>query len=111
MAHYLVRARIKREGLAELRSRLDRQELLRLRPFGESLTRGLQGARWDAEAGEALWEEEDYCSPPLAMEREAVLDTYFESIRTEAVQPGEGWQRIAHLPSLWEAVVGDQEKL
>jgi hypothetical protein len=28
-------------------------------------------------------EEEDYCSPPLAQERAAVLDTYFDDITVE----------------------------
>jgi hypothetical protein len=28
----------------------------------------------------ALWVEEDYCSPPLAMERENVLNRYFNDI-------------------------------
>ena len=27
-----------------------------------------------------LWIEEDYCNPPLAMERESVIDRYFEDI-------------------------------
>ena len=35
MAYYLVRARPKPERLAELRARLDRQELAPMRPFGD----------------------------------------------------------------------------
>jgi hypothetical protein len=31
----------------------------------------------------AVWEEEDYCRPPLAQEREAVLDHYFEELSVE----------------------------
>ncbi len=41
-------------------------------------------------------------SPPLAMERAAVLDHYFEDLRLERVSAGEGWRRIAGLPSLWD---------
>ncbi|MFN3928754.1 MAG: hypothetical protein ACK4OK_03870 [Thermoflexus sp.] len=48
-----------------------------------------------------MWEEEDYCSPPLAMERAAVLDHYFEDLRVERVPAGKGWRQIAGLPALW----------
>lgn len=102
MAYYLVRARLK-AGLAEaLRGRLERQEFLPMRPFGAALTKGLVAARQDPTTGEAVWEEEDYCSPPLAMERAAVLDRYFDDLRVEPVRESEGWQRIADLPSLWQ---------
>jgi hypothetical protein len=102
MAYYLVRARPKPELAAELRARLDREEFRPMRPFGLALTKSLEGARRDPETGEAVWEEEDYCRPPLAQERAAVLDQYFEDIRVESVPEGEGWQRIVHLPALWE---------
>jgi|GEM_PF-291495 len=102
MAHYLVRALLKTALAEELRARLDRQEFQPMRPFGAALTQALAGARRDPMTGEAVWEEEDYCSPPLAMERAAVLDRYFDDLRVERVREGEGWQRIAGLPSLWE---------
>lgn len=102
MAYYLVRARLKLELADELGQRLRRGELASLRPFGAALTRALENARRDPATGEAVWEEEDYCSPPLAMERAAVLDRYFRDLHAEPVREGEGWQRIAHLPSLWE---------
>ena len=101
MAYYLVRARVRLDLTSELRARLDRGEFRTLRPFGEALTLALENARLDPQTGEAVWEEEDYCSPPLAMERAAVLDRYFDDLRVEPVREGEGWQRIAHLPSLW----------
>jgi hypothetical protein len=50
----------------------------------------------------AVWEEEDYCSPPLAQEREAVLDAYFDQIEVEEVDEGQGWERIESLPSLFK---------
>ncbi len=103
MAYYLVRARPRRDRLAELSGRLSRGEFLALEPFGRALTAALKGARLDPESGEAVWEEEDYCSPPLAMEREAVLDRYFEDLRVEPVRRGEGWAQVAHLPRLWDA--------
>lgn len=69
--------------------------------LSRDLSTALEGARRDPETGEAVWEEEDYCSPPLAMEREAVLDRYFSHVAVKPVHPGEGWASIVHLPSLW----------
>jgi hypothetical protein len=40
-------------------------------------------------------------SPPLAEERAAVLDSYFEGIAVEPVAEGEGWWRIEALPPLF----------
>jgi hypothetical protein len=100
MAFYLVRARPKEDHLPELRVQLGRKAFVDLRPFGRALTRSLEGAR--REDGGAVWEEEDYCSPPLAQEREAVLDDYFEGIEVEEVAQGEGWRRIEDLPSLYD---------
>lgn len=102
MAHYLVEARPK-SGLRELKERLDSGELKAMRPFGSALDHSLNTARMRAD-GIAVWEEEDYCSPPLAMEREAVLDSYFTDIQVEPVRPGEGWASIEELPSLWDEV-------
>ncbi|MDR5695974.1 MAG: hypothetical protein QN198_06890 [Armatimonadota bacterium] len=101
MAYYLVRARLNPALANELRLRLERREFHAMRPFGRALTKSLEDARIDPASGEAVWEEEDYCSPPLAMERAAVLDRYFDDLRVERVREGEGWARIAHLPSLW----------
>lgn len=100
IAFYLVTARPKQDRLEELRAELDRDAFAEMRPFGRALTEGLNGARREQE-GAAVWEEEDYCSPPLAMERAAVLDDYFEGIEVEEVDRGEGWQRIEALPSLF----------
>lgn len=100
MAHYLVTARATGD-LAELRARLDRGEIRSMRPFGRSLHAPLTGARLDDDR--VVWEELDYRTPPLAMERAAALDRYFVDIATETVREGEGWRRIDHLPSLWSA--------
>ena len=73
-----------------------------MQPFGKSLTRALDGIRHDPTRDEVLREEEDYCSPPLAMERAAVLDKYFDAIQVEVFPKGGGWTRISELPSLWD---------
>jgi hypothetical protein len=99
MAYYLVRARLKPELASHLRARLNSGEIGVMRPFGPALHGGLDNARRDGEW--IVWEEEDYCSPPLAMERAAVLDTYFTELSVEAVQRDSGWARIRNLPRLW----------
>ena len=99
MAHYLVRAKPKPECLGELQDQLQKASFSGLRPFGKALTRSLNEARTQPD-GIAIWEEEDYCSPPLAEERAAVLDKYFDEISVEQVAAGEGWKRIEALPML-----------
>lgn len=100
MAHYLVRAKPKQNLLNELEESLRQNAFLNIRPFGRALTSGLRNARLESD-GIALWEEEDYCSPPLKEERAAVLDKYFESIEVEKVKMGEGWKKINDLPRLF----------
>lgn len=99
MAYYLVKAQLKTELAAQLRTRLDSGEIRALRPFGMALHDGLDGARLEGEW--VIWEEEDYCRPPLAMERAAVLDTYFTGLSVETVERNSGWARIESLPPLW----------
>ena len=101
MAHYLVTAEAIPEKLEELKTRLDAGEIVPMRPFGRSLDYSLRNARVDEE-GRAVWEEEDYCRPPLAEERAAVLDHYFTGLSVERVAAGDGWERIDELPSLWQ---------
>ncbi|HKD05458.1 MAG TPA: hypothetical protein VKB79_06100 [Bryobacteraceae bacterium] len=99
MAYYLVRAKPKPERLRELNRELEVNAFVRLRPFGKALTHSLKNARSDS-ARTAIWEEEDYCSPPLAEERAAILDLYFDEITVEPVNAGEGWKQIEVLPKL-----------
>jgi hypothetical protein len=75
-----------------------------MKPFGHALQYSLENARIDNENSDyALWIEEDYCSPPLAMERESVLDQYFDDIGVEKVEESQmGWEMIIDKPSLWE---------
>jgi hypothetical protein len=99
MTHYLVRARIRPDRQGELAERLAADAFIDLQPFGRALTKGLRNAR--IEPVGAIWEEEDYCAPPLAEERAAVLDEYFEAITVETVARGDGWRRIEALPRLF----------
>ena len=101
MAYYLVKAKYHKDLLTELRSRLDSGEIRQMRPFGTALHYSLENARLDPQ-GWAIWEEEDYCSPPLAQERAAVLDTYFIDLGVELVQKGNGWDQIESLPKFWK---------
>ena len=107
MAFYLVSARPHTDRLGELQTKLNQRAFLELRPFGRSLTDSLERARRMPD-GTAIWEEEDYCRPPLAQEREAVLDRYFEEISVEPVEHGRGWERIEELPPLFPAVARSQ---
>jgi hypothetical protein len=100
MAYYLVRARPKQDRLSELEALLEQGAFAILRPFGRTLTASLREARLHAD-GVACWEEEDYCSPPLAQERAAVLDHYFDDLQIVAVKPEDGWRRIRELPRLF----------
>jgi hypothetical protein len=100
MAHYLVAARPLVHRMEELENKLSERTFLELRPFGRALTASLEGARRMPD-GTAVWEEEDYCRPPLAQERAAVLDQYFEEISVQPVEQGQGWQQLDGLPLLF----------
>jgi len=102
MSHYLVKAQAHENLLAELRTRLDSGEINKMRPFGTALQYSLDHARFDPQGGNWLvWEEEDYCVPPLAQERAAVLDIYFTNLSVEKVDEGRGWEQIDGLKKLW----------
>src|SRR5688572_13346141 len=103
MAYYLVRARPRKDRLKELEARLERGEFMSMRPFGSALSHSLRDARSEAD-GTAVWEEEDYCQPPLAEERAAVLDHYFDDLKVEPVQRNSGWKVIKDLPRLFPAL-------
>ena len=99
MAHYVVRAKLNQNLLPDLKERLDSGEIKVMRPFGGSLQYSLENARWQ-DKDWAIWDEEDYCTPPLAQERAAVLDTYFNDLTVEHVSRGEGWEKLELLPML-----------
>lgn len=100
MAFYLVEGIPREDRLEELKQQLADDAFVDLRPFGQALSKSLRNARRRPD-GLIVWEEEDYCSPPLAEERTAVLNDYFESVTVEQVPRGEGWARIQDLPPLF----------
>jgi hypothetical protein len=103
MAYYLVTAIPRKHRLKDLETKLSHDEFVGLRPFGQTLTKSLRDARRFPD-GMAVWEEEDYCRPPLAQERAAVLDDYFDDLKVEVVREGEGWGRIEGLGKLFPAL-------
>jgi hypothetical protein len=103
MAYYLVRATPVPERLNELAAKLAERAFVELEPFGRALTTSLQRARRFPD-GTAIWEEEDYCRPPLAQERESVLDHYFTDLSVQQIERGSGWELIAELPPLFPAL-------
>ena len=103
MAHYLVEAELIEDRANELRNKVSSKEFRDLEPFGRALSYSLENARFDPEKGVAVWEEEDYCNPPLNQEREAVLDEYFSELEVQKVDRGQGWEEIDHLPALWDS--------
>jgi len=100
-----VRAKPNKQLLQELHDKLDSGSISNMRPFGHALQHSLQNARIDPINPDfALWVEEDYCSPPLAMERQAVLDHYFGEISVERVlSEEESWNKIDNYTRLWDA--------
>lgn len=107
MAFYLVEARPRPNQLPVLREKLADEAFIELRPFGPTISHSLRNARRRPN-GTVVWEEEDYCSPPLAQEREAVLDEHFHSIEVEPVAQGQGWARIRTLPPLFPELADKQ---
>jgi hypothetical protein len=101
----MVKARPRKELLENLQKDLSSGKILKMRPFGHALQYSLENARIDDNESPdyAIWVEEDYCSPPLAVERESVLDQYFNDIEVFHVESEEEeWNMIKEKPSLWK---------
>ena len=75
-----MKARPRIEKLGELINRLESGEIEYMLPVRVVLDVGLRNAKLNSEDHFAYWEEEDYCNPPLAQEREAILDHYFDDL-------------------------------
>ncbi len=110
MAWYLVTARAHPGRLHELEMRLQSGEIGKMKPFGEALAFSLANARIRPDY-RVQWEEEDYCVPPLAQERDAVLDRYFSDIEVDAVPFRYGWEQVEHYPRLFPEILERAGKL
>lgn len=100
MAHYLVKAKPKSDRLDALLGNLRKRAYAPMHPFGKAMTYSLENARL-RDDGYAVWEEEDYCSPPLAQERAAALDEFFDELEVMPVREGTGWEAIQGFPRLF----------
>lgn len=97
MAHYLVKAEPLDAQKGELIQRIENRDFISLKPFGEALTYSLEHAKIDKK-GTWIWEELDYCNPPLKQERAQVLDRYFSIEDITPVEENQGWSTIEDLP-------------
>lgn len=102
MTFYLVKAKVK-NNIFKLHQEMESGKIKKLIPYGNSLHNSLQHAKKDDKDWVyEVWIEEDYCSPPLAMEGERVLDRYFTNIVLEIVESEEvGWAKIKDKTSIW----------
>ncbi len=103
MAHYLVTAKPILKKIKSLENSLKNNEFLNLQPFGKAISFSLLNARLK-ENGLAVWEEEDYCDPPLKEEKFHVLKYFFEDINAKEIKEGEGWNSIKELPEMFPAL-------
>jgi hypothetical protein len=107
MAHYLVTAKPRANRLGDLLDNLRKNAYASMRPFGKTLTHSLRNARLREDAY-ATWEEEDYCSPPLAQERAAALDEFFDKLKVTPVKEGSAWEEVEKLPPLFPELASAQ---
>ena len=85
---YDVKARLRKEMATELRRALLDDTIRDQKPDGQEIADSMQRAVVTAD-GAVAWSEMCYCKPPLAHERQTVLDRYFDAI---SIRPVEGYQ-------------------
>jgi len=96
---YKVRARLRPGTKAALLGRLTDGTVAAQRPDGAEIVASMERAMFTGD-GHVQWSETCYCSPPLAHERETVLDHHFDEIETEeigAYERYEGAPLMEHL--------------
>ncbi len=101
MIHH-VRARLRTDTASALLAKLTDGTIASQRPDGAELVASMERAVVNAN-GETEWSELCYCDPPLAHERETVLDLHFDDIRTspiEAYEQYKGHEFMDHLRAL-----------
>lgn len=85
MAYYLVHATLRERNARRVSGEVGGTRFCALATLWRGGDEGVGGGTW-SDDGRVVWEEEDYCSPPLAMEHTAVLDRYFTGIEVETVR-------------------------
>src|SRR5689334_11474778 len=95
MAHYLVTAKPKSDLDGRTSGQSAKERILINAAFRQG-THLFAPKRATSRGSYATWEEEDYCSPPLAEERAVALDKFFEDLSVASVRAGAGWQEINH---------------
>ena len=101
---YRVTARFKTETAGDLLRRLDEGSIAAQQPDGQEIVASLHRAVVTG-ANTVRWTERCFCDPPLAHERETILDRYFGDITTEPVEDYEryaGKPFVEHLKKLQE---------
>ena len=82
---YKVNARFREASAAEFHRQLLDGTIANQKPDGLEIVDSMNRAVVQ-ESGEIEWSELCYCDPPLTHERQTVLDNYFDSISTEAIE-------------------------
>jgi hypothetical protein len=96
---YKVRAQLRPGTEAALLHKLTDGSVAAQHPDGAEIVAAMERAVITGD-GHVEWSETCYCSPPLAHERETVLDHHFDDISTEeisAYQHYDGTPLMAHL--------------
>lgn len=86
---YFVTAQLRAETAADLRRALRDDTIHTQKPDGQEIVDAMARAVVTAD-GTVEWSELCYCEPPLAHERQTVLDRYFDRISIRRV---DGYQQ------------------
>lgn len=85
---YKVTGRLKKQSAGEFRRKLLDGTIGEQKPDGREIVAAMNRAVVTA-TGDIQWSETCYCDPPLAHERQTVLDHHFENISTEVIDAHE----------------------
>ena len=88
---YQVRARLRPGAEAALLAKLTDGSVAGQRPDGAEIVAAMERAVLTGD-GQVEWSETCYCSPPLAHERETVLDHHFDGISAREIGACEQYQ-------------------
>ena len=104
---YKVIARFKEASAAEFQRKLLDGTIANQKPDGPELVDSMNRAVMK-ESGEIEWSELCYCNPPLAHERQTVLDHHFDNISTQAIEGHQEYEGRPFMEYLAELADGSQ---